>query len=674
MLDTVLQIGKAFKESKEAIKHHRYIKQCPLDTEKEKVLRLSIPVKDDFSFDLENITEMTNQNEFYKLFYLRFKTSDADGLVKYFHGDVFYQLKNGIEADYYRMADLSNRQKAYQVGSFKRGATDFNSLIEKYKKKDGDVPVLRLIKFRDSFSNNVSLLERLLKYQVGVADYIQRASKEEYKNILELITKENSLIELTAKAMFAKIVAIRNSKKVFLNVLDIEKPTWDEIKENQEKLESLCDFSTGSIFLHFDFSGKHWYDFETDIEVINEKLLEDFSDKLPDRNGYILKKYIYKTLSSAEKDLQFPQFSEKSRYKSKVFQSVAEINDLLYAINYSRSPLISVYKSKMRIIVLPKGYNLDANDYLNFNKGLIAFEAAPDNEDVVTNSNEIELESDVDPLFAKITEKSIDKIIQFDVIFSKQGEKGKQDDLLELSGIEKSLINYLSQRITRIKIELQDQRQKQFKSTALKPLNIYYSFLNILGDTTTEKKKYQSHLYKVLPQIYSGTYFNDLLLLPALIEKAEYTIREGEPNYSFLKYDFFFLTLIQNTNNEGENLMKILESQSYKVGILLGKLAQNFAGQNAPIKSFEKNYVGNLSRRISSLDDLIDLKKFIEEKLIMHDMNYEKNRENSLELAKTIKEFDSRYERNECAFGFFESYFAPFQSKNDKQQNDQANI
>jgi len=662
MLDTVLQIGKAFRESKDSIKHHRYIKQCPLDTEKEKVLRLSIPVKDDFSFDFDNICEITNQNEFEKLLFLRFKTADMDGFVKYIYGDIFYQLKNGEEGEYYRMPDLLNKQKAFQGSSFTRGESDFNSMIDKCLKYNANPSVSRLVNFRNSFRDNLLLIERLLKYQVGVGELLKRR-EESYKNLGYHLKDESKLIELTGERIFVSIKSSRNAKKTFKKIFNDDKPDWEDIKENTKKLIMLCEYSTNSIFLHFDFNGNHWYDFGSDLDVINEKILEEFSEELPDQKGYILKKYIYKTLSSAEKDVQFPQFTERSRFKSKVFSKLNEINDLLYAINYSRSPLISVYKSKMKIVVLPKGYNLEARDYLNFNKGLVSIEDEPDNEDIITNSNEIEVDNDADPLFADITEKAVDKIIQFDVIFSKQGEKGKQDDLLELSGIEKSLINFLSQRITRIKIELQDKRQKHFRSTALKPLSIYFSFLNILGDTTTEKKKYQSHLYKILPQIYSGIYRNDPLLLSAFIEKVEFKIRGGDDNYNFLKYDFYFLTKIQNTNVEGENLMKILESQSYKIGLLLGKLAQNFAGQNSPIKSFEKNYVGNLSRRISSLDSLIDLKRFIEEKLIMHDLNYERNRQTSLQLAEAIKGFDARYDKNECAFGFFESYFAPFQSK-----------
>jgi hypothetical protein len=108
--------------------------------------------------------------------------------------------------------------------------------------------------------------------------------------------------------------------------------------------------------------------------------------------------------------------------------------------------------------------------------------------------------------------------------------------------------------------------------------------------------------------------------------------------------------------------MKILDSPSYKVGILLGKMAVPLKYE---IKSFEKNYVGNLTRRVSSLDDLIKFKTFIEEKLIMHDKTYPSFKEASLALAENVKSFIGRFDKNECAFGFFESYFTVVKPQKD---------
>ncbi len=72
--------------------------------------------------------------------------------------------------------------------------------------------------------------------------------------------------------------------------------------------------------------------------------------------------------------------------------------------------------------------------------------------------------------------------------------------------------------------------------------------------------------------------------------------------------------------------------------------------------------MGNLTRRISSIDDFIKLKNDIEQKLIMHDKSKFTFKE-SYELAQKVKTFEGRYDKEECAFGFFESYFKPLPKK-----------
>ena len=108
--------------------------------------------------------------------------------------------------------------------------------------------------------------------------------------------------------------------------------------------------------------------------------------------------------------------------------------------------------------------------------------------------------------------------------------------------------------------------------------------------------------------------------------------------------------------------MDITNSASYQVGNLLGSLAKNFAGDKSPIKSFEKNYVGNLSRRISTIDDFIKLKNDIEQKLIMHEKT-KFTYQTSYELSQKVKDFKEVYDREESAFGFFEAYFKPIPKK-----------
>ena len=115
--------------------------------------------------------------------------------------------------------------------------------------------------------------------------------------------------------------------------------------------------------------------------------------------------------------------------------------------------------------------------------------------------------------------------------------------------------------------------------------------------------------------------------------------------------------------------MDIINSESYLIGTLLGSLARNFAGDKSPIKSFEKNYVGNLSRRISNMADFIRLKNDIEQKLIMHD-KVKFTYQTSYDLSQKVKNFQGFYNKEECAFGFFESYFKPYPKKKDTEPVD----
>ena len=181
--------------------------------------------------------------------------------------------------------------------------------------------------------------------------------------------------------------------------------------------------------------------------------------------------------------------------------------------------------------------------------------------------------------------------------------------------------------------------------------------------------KYHFHLLKVLPQIYSDAYYNDPIIFPAFIEKVERNIRNDEQGYNLLKYDFYFLMNLQKINN----LMAITNTKSYALGTYLGTMADPFAAwrTDCPIKSFEKHYVGNLTRRITDLNDIMKFSVFLNEKLTIHEKMYLDKKTAYRNLIEVIGNFDEKYDKNACALGFFASYFT---IKNDKQpSNNQEN-
>ncbi len=583
MLDTLLQIGKTLRESGR-LRHHRYIKAAP-KVEKTKtggiktdVVYLVLPVREDFTFDFDNLeTDFHNENIIPDFYYLGYKSSDADSLVKYIWGDISYGIdKKGKEQGYYRMENPAITN-AFGLSSFTRG-------IEDAKTFDGTL----IEKFRQSFEANREQIENLLK---------------------------------------------ENSK------------------------EKFC-------YLHFDFQGKHWYQFENELEIINNKFLFEFVGE-KQHDSVVLRKYIYKTLAAPEKFGGYiPNFSESNIYKTRTFESNEQVLDLIYAINYSTKPVVR--ERDIKVIILPKGDNLEANHIEQFFERR-RFEQEDNAEDLLTEQNKFENETD-EFFLPIISDEVADSIVEFDFVFSKAGggPSTPDVDLIELAGIKRSLLAELSTRIDAIRFNVQTDREKIVgKSDKIKPLSIKQSFLNILGDVTKDKKKYQSHLLKVLPQIYAGNYYEDRVLLAAFIEKTEYNIRNEKTNFNFLKFDYEFLVRLRNKNGD-ETMEEMKNSKSYKAGKLLGTLAQPVSWE---IKSFEKNYVGLLSRRISDIQGLIGFANFINEKLAIHERAYPSLKEKYGELANLLGELNHReYHRDYCAFGFFEGYFAKFEKPENKEK------
>jgi len=650
-LDTVLQIGKVLRSSEESLKYFKYVEQCPKDKDGNWPICITIPVKEDFSFDWDKL-KITPEREREKLFYLKFKTSDADGLVKYIFGDIYYERKAKIKSDssidieeggYYRLENPLHPNPAYRPSSFFRGMNDYNDIIKSYKENSPSI----IQQFHELIEKDIQYIERVLKYSPVISELIENKKNND---LIQLLENGNELYTYTVKYAFL------NTSKNNLRKLEIP-DNLAECSETQKR--KLFDCLNLKIFIHFEFPGNlHWYNFPEGLNLLNSKLFSEFVEETP--NGLVLKKTLYKTLCSGDKknDIQFPLFAEKNKYKTKSFTNDT-LQDLFYAIDYSNKGKL-INGTNIKLIVLPRGVNLSTRDYEDF--------LEKKNESRLLVNNQERNNISYDPIFDFLSDDK-KNITSFDLILCKKGSQSSPDrDLVELSGIEKSKLRLIMNRISKIAREIELER-KDFINTDkdLFPLKIDYSFRSILGNPQYDENKkkvsfkanpkYQSHLLKVLPLIYTENYFQDEVLLPAFIQNVEFSIRAGDSNFSFLKYDLKFLLKIQN--NKKDKFMEITSSESYQIGLLLGSMAKNLSQE---INSFEKNYVGNLTRRIATLSDFIKLKNEIEQKLIMHD-KAKYTFQTSYDLAQKIKDFKSRYDKEECAFGFMESYFKPLPKK-----------
>lgn len=647
-LDTVLQIGKAFRNSENNLKYFKYVERCSQDKKTGNwPICITIPVKSDFSFDWKNI-DFTPENKRENLYYLRFKTSDSDGLVKYIFGDIFYERRGSLKKDgsietgeggYYRLENPSHSSSAYRASSFNRGNNDCESLI-----KSGNT-IVAIAKFRNHLKTNLLFIERILKYAPAINYFFENRKNE---SLVDLLSDEENLYNLTTSISYQLLSKI-NLKKVGIDS--------DVSELNPIQKKQLFDLINSSIFIHFNFpENKHWYQFSEDMKLINNKILSEFIEN--GKNGLVLKKTLYKTLCSGDKknDIQFPAFSIENKFKTKSFDD-NELQDLFYALDYTnKGQLIS--GTGIKIITLPRGNNLKAEDYETFHEHK--------DEKRIADANNGNKQND---MFFGFSLNENKNITSFDIILCKKGGITSPDtDLIEISGIEKSKLRIIMERICAIAHNIEQER-KTFICTnkELFPLKLDYSFRCILGNPQSDIKngkvtfktnpKYESHVLKVLPLIYMENYFHDDVLLPAFIQNVEFSIRSGDAKYSFLKYDLKFLFSIQNSNNN--KFMEIINSESYQIGYMLGELAKNL---KQPINSFEKSYVGNLTRRIGNLPDFRKLKTDIEQKLIMHD-KVKYTYQTSYELSLKIKEFKTKYDKEECAFGFMEAYFKPIPKK-----------
>lgn len=420
--------------------------------------------------------------------------------------------------------------------------------------------------------------------------------------------------------------------------------------ENKSFIDGLCD-EHKNLFIHFDFNNHHWYEGET-LEIINELLIKELTipaEKTTDsqETKFVLDKTIYKTLCSGDdkNDKQFPLFKDENRHKSKVF-SLDEFESFLYALEYSKTESLSPYflnhskaNEKIKIIILPR----IINDKLT-PEDLITFQTSRESVFKTYRQNR-----NIDTLLAIFSEDINPEIQSFDTIFTRTGGR-TESDLIEISGVDRSFIEGLKVRISEITKNYSDR----LKSS---PPFIIDALFTIYSNDTSEQKGYQKHLVSTLSKILTGNYIRDPLLLPVAINKIESIIRAAETGHNYkavtVLTSFNFLTLIQFTETEGENLMKLHDSPSYRIGKELGIMAQPL---NKKIASFKRNFAGNLTRRISTLADVVAFKVFLDEKLTIHNVMYPSVREASVSLANLLGENDGHYDKNECAFGFFESY------------------
>lgn len=636
-LDTVLKIGNILRNSKEKMSFSNAVASCPKDNKGCWPFCLCLPVDKDFNiiFDKASIVHENQRNN---LYYLKYKTSGNDTSCKYMFGDIYYSVKGTLGNNgSISISEDGNYRLAKSQSSFDKGNADYKSICSSLDFSIEEITEFKQI--RTGFGREQTMLERILKYAPAIISYFenQNGSFKEYidnedylKNICCTINKEN------------------NKKKL------------EKLREAKGD-EELLQLNSASIFLHFSYEDgngdeKSWYDFSKTFELITRKMLKEYVAET--KRGLVLNKNLWHTICSGDKknDIQFPNFDLENRYKTRGFTE-SDIEDLFYGVPYAKKGKM-ISGSEYKLIVLPFGNNLKADDLKLFTE--------KKNESSIILSNEY-----CDDLISSALGSS-STFTSFDFIFVKNGGTKPDTDLIEISNITRSALNRVDSRNKNIAHQVYAERNKEIKVDM--SLSICKSLSNLLGDVQlnqagkakiTASKKYESHILKVLPLIYKEDYYNDPYLLHSFVTNVESVTRIGEGSfwYKILKYDLMFILSIQN--NKQNKYMEITNSASFKLGVKIGKMAKPLKNS---IGSFEKNYVGLLSRRVSTKEDCIRFVTDISQKLVMHDGIWATMCAEVCDDLANLSE--TEYDKDKLSFGFLDGYFKyePTDKKKDFQK------
>lgn len=432
-LDTVLKIGNILRNSKDKMSFSKNIVSCPKDEKGCWPFCLCLPVDKDFNiiFDKASIVPENQRNS---LFCLKYKTSNSDSVCRYIYGDIYYSVKGTLgkngsinkpkEDGYYKLGESQNKN-SFNFGTAKckeiYSSPDFSSEeINEFKQ------------IRTGLAKEQTLIERILKYAPAIIKYFENENVSSFK---EYIENEDNL-----KNICCTINKENNKKKL------------EKLSEAKGDAELLW-LNSASIFLHFSYEDenghpKSWYDFANSLQLITRNMITESVDK-KNKEGIVLNKSLWPTICSGNEknDIQFPNFDLGNRYKTRVFTE-SEIEDLFYVDQYAKKGKKIDDDSDYKLIVLPCGDNLKAEDLILFQEKR--------NESAIVSANEYK-----DDLISSILEDCT-TFTSFDFIFAKDGGT-KPDDtyLIEISNITRSTLNRVNSRNANIAHQVYAERNKE---------------------------------------------------------------------------------------------------------------------------------------------------------------------------------------------------------------------
>lgn len=705
-LDTLVHIGNCIRNANDIsdkMKYHRFAAK-PIrvkDGKKDgpEIIYLSINIDSSYNIDFGSLRRMS-ENEIDSLCYFDKHTSDNDtSKADYLYGDIFYSNLNGEEKGNCLLSKIDTYFSKTKINAL------IKDYVTKRKHKDACVSyvlnyegeniesllegnernVLGILKFWREFTLQIESLKTILKYApiIKHGEDINEADSKYSKYIFD---NQNKASE---KILRAYVKEILEDKKEFCKNNGIKK--LSDLKFSHldgDTIAKLNDCQYHTVFLHFVFMNvfenekkkTSWYSqaeksyppfFQEDCyrfictelknkisscvkPIVNNKEYEG-------KESIVIDKYIYPTIGTGDdkNDIQFPNFDIASKYKVCSFNNDS-FEDFLYADAIRKKIIKRIKGTNIQIHIFP--HELDGKPI-----------SAKKYEDFYFNNKK---ESSLFSTSRYEILKGETQHISFDYVFGVR-EGQTENYLFELAGLQYSLLAEIEKKHSECSYDIAEMARisngwQKFS------INVEKAYANIIGPIKTSETgslllynpydeqskdevcaKYQAHLLKVLPMIYQEAFYNDGLIFSELIDKIEYCARningvnaykDCASKYFTLLYSYKFICMIQNKTE-----INMIETDCYTIGKALGKLSKPLKND---INSFQKNYVGMITRRASNLSDSIALRNEIVQKLIMHERTVDYSAIGNLEKL-------SSFDKEEFASGFFEGYFS-YQSNEDR--------
>lgn len=704
-LDTLVHIGNCIRNAgandvADKMKYHRFAAK-PIrikDGKKDgpEIIYLSINIDSNYKIDFSSLRRMS-ENEIDSLCYFYNHTSDNDtSKADYLYGDIFYSNLNGDEKGNCLLSKIDTYFSKTKINAL------IKDYVTKRKHKDACVSyvlndkgeniesllegnernVLGILKFWREFTLQIESLKTILKYApiIKHGEDINEADSKYSKYIFD---NQNKASEKILRAFVKELI---ENKKEFCKINKIKKLSDLKFSHlNSDTIASLKDCQYHTVFLHFVFinEGKEtsWYSqaeksdppfFQEDCyrfictelknkisscvkPIVNNKEYEG-------KESIVIDKYIYPTIGTGDdkNDIQFPNFDIASKYKVCSFDNDS-FEDFLYADAIRKKIIKRIKGTNIQIHILP--HELDGKPI-----------SAKKYEDFYFNNKK---ESSLFSTSRFEILKGETQHISFDYVFGVR-EGQTENYLFELSGLQYSLLAEIEKRHSECSYQIAEIAHINNGWDSF-TINVEKAYANIIGPIIKSESgnlqlynpyseqnredvcsKYQAHLLKVVPLIYQEAFYNDGIVFPEFVSKVELCARNTDganaykdcaSKYFTLKYCLMYIWMIQNNKNH----ISMLETECYAIGKALGKLAKPL---RKDINSFQKNYVGMITRRASNQSDSIAFRDEIVQKLIMHERTVDYSTIGNLEKL-------SSFDKEEFASGFFEGYFS-YQSNEDR--------